>query len=310
MATNRLPKSISELLDLGGQNIIGIGQAGAALGLLQYTVANFTPKVTALQLKQTAFNAARSTVADFSGIRMLRVADMRTACLLARKLLSISFGDDWSEEWTAAGWVNHTTEVPKSAGALEALCGAVNTFLLANPDYQIASPKVNFNASIYSTAKQAFADADLAFRTAKVTLGTARDARKADEKALRTIIHSLVGLLEGLMGPMDPRWGLFGLNRPGATVTPGKPENLTLAKVAGQATVLAHCGAVPLATYFRWFSKLIGVDTEFRFAGRTNDPMKEFPGQPSAGTLEVYCEAANDAGPGVKSEIARINLAQ
>ena len=223
MATNRLPKSISELLDLGGQNIIGIGQAGAALGLLQYTVANFTPKVTALQLKQTAFNTARSTVADFSGIRMLRVADMRTACLLARKLLSISFGDDWSEEWTAAGWVNHTTEVPKSAGALEALCGAVNTFLLANPDYQIASPKVNFNASIYSTAKQAFADADLAFRTAKVTLGTARDARKADEKALRTIIHSLVGLLEGLMGPMDPRWDLFGFNRPGATAPAACP---------------------------------------------------------------------------------------
>ena len=38
--------------------------------------------------------------------------------------------------------------------------------------------------------------------------------------------------------------------------------------------------------------------------------MKEFPGQPAAGTLEVYCEAANDAGPGVKSATASINLAQ
>ncbi len=38
--------------------------------------------------------------------------------------------------------------------------------------------------------------------------------------------------------------------------------------------------------------------------------MKEFPSQPSAGALEVYCEAANDAGPGVESATASINLAQ
>lgn len=68
-------------------------------------------------------------------------------------------------------------------------------------------------------------------------------------------------------------------------------------------------GPVPLATYYRWFSKLLGVDTEFRFAGRTKDPLKEFADQPSAGTLEVYCEATNEAGPGVESATSSINLA-
>ena len=309
MATNKLPNSIAELLDLGGQNVVGIGQVGAALGLLQFTVANFTPKVTALGTKQTAFNAARNTVADLSGMRILRVDDMRAACLLARKVLCISFGDDWSEDWVAAGWVNQTTAVPESAGALESLCGALETFLLANTDYFIASPKVNFNASIYSTVKGDFVDADLAFRMAKVGLTDKKDARAADDKALRTAIHSLYGLLGGLMGPMDPRWDLFGFNRPGATVTPGQPQNLTLAKISGQATVLAQCPPVPLATYYRWFSKLIGVDTEFRFGGRTNDPLKEFPDQPTAGILEVFCEAANEAGPGVESATSSINLA-
>ncbi|MFN5960705.1 MAG: hypothetical protein ACK5CW_04415 [Verrucomicrobiota bacterium] len=228
---------------------------------------------------------------------------------MARKILSISFGDDWSPEWVAAGWVDNTTVVPTSAGALETLCGALDIFLQNNSDYQIDSPKVVFNPGVYSTAKADYAAADIAFRNGKVMLGNARDARTADEKTLRTTIHSLYGLLEGLMGPMDPRWDLFGFNRPGATVTPVKPGTVTLSKLVAQAPVVAQCPPVPLATYYRWFSKLVGVDTEFRFAGRTSDPMKELPDQPAAGTLEVYCEAANEAGPGPLSDTSSIELA-
>ena len=309
MATNILPHSIAELLDLGNLNISGIAACGSAIGLLQYTVANYTPKVADLQAKQDVFNGQRASVAELSATRILRIADMRKGCLLARTLLAITFGKDWSEQWVAAGWTDHTTEVPQNAGELETLSGAVAKFLIAKPEYQVASSKINFNASLYVVLKNDYNAADSAFRAGKVLLGNARDGRKVEEADLRKSMRGLGDILPDLIGPMDPRWDLFGFNRPGATVKPGKPEGLTLAKLAGQAAVLAQCSAVSLATYYRWFSKLIGVDTEFRFGGRTNDPLKEFPDQPTAGILEVFCEAANEAGPGVESATSSINLA-
>ena len=65
---------------------------------------------------------------------------------------------------------------------------------------------------------------------------------------------------------------------------------------------------VPLATYYRWKMKIVGVDPEFRFAGRTNDPNIALTALPATGTLEVLCEAANEAGPGVASEVATLVL--
>ena len=72
--------------------------------------------------------------------------------------------------------------------------------------------------------------------------------------------------------------------------------------------MLAAAIAVPLATYYRWFSQLLGVDLEFRFMGTTQDPMIELPGQPATGTLNVKFQAANEAGPGKASPAGSLLL--
>lgn len=107
--------------------------------------------------------------------------------------------------------------------------------------------------------------------------------------------------------PLSPIWNSFGLNQPGATVTPGQASAPVLTKVS-PGRILAQTTPPPLTTYFRWMYKLVGVDTDFRFGGRTNDPMFEFTDQPASGTLLVTVNACNEAGRGVSSETSTIEL--
>ena len=53
---------------------------------------------------------------------------------------------------------------------------------------------------------------------------------------------------------------------------------------------------------------LVGVDTEFRFGGRTNDPLFELTDQPASGTLRIKVNACNEARHGVSSETSTFEL--
>ena len=307
MAQNKLPDPIGELLDFAQRMELGIAAKGVAIGLLQYTVANFSPKRVALDQKQTAFNVTRSALAAASTASQIVVADMRAACLDARKLLSISFGDNWSPEWAAAGWSGPTTAVPTDAAALVSLCDALSSFLTTNPDYVVSTVKINFTTARFSGLLSGMASAMSNFQAAKTAHGVSKDNRTADDKTLRKAMRGLIDVLSDLIPPLSPIWDAFGLNQPGATVTPGQAPAPVLTKVPPNS-VLAQVPPVPLSTYYRWMYKLVGVDAEFRFGGRTNDPMFEFTEQPASGTLLVTVNACNEAGQGVSSETSTIEL--
>jgi len=68
MANNPTPKTIAELLDLAKLNIVGMNSVGAAIGLLQYTAANYQPLIDNLQTRQNAFNATRSVTAAAAAV--------------------------------------------------------------------------------------------------------------------------------------------------------------------------------------------------------------------------------------------------
>src|SRR6266446_2933251 len=307
MATNPTPRSIAELLDLGKLNVVGMNNVGAAIGLVQYTAANYQPLIDALQGGQNAFNAARAVTAAAAAVVHTDLVAMRKLCLTGRKLLSISWGDPWSPQWAAAGWNNNTTEVPRDAADLTALCTALSSFLSQNPDYVVDTPKITFTAAVFDALIAQLNQDTAALAGRKAEQKTAMDARAVDAEALRGAMRGLVHLLGKLLDPNDPNWDQFGLNRPGATVTPDQAQNLALAQ-AGTGTVNATCDATPTATYYRWFAQLVAVDGEFRFLGRTNDPNITIDSQPAAGTLKVKVEAANEAGHGVASDVAGIAL--
>lgn len=307
MAANTLPKSIAELLDLADHCYDGLSTYGSSLGIVQYTTTTLGTKKSALASKQGLFNAARAAYAGaFDPIHVVQ-AQMRAACLTARKILSISFGDAWSADWVPAGWISATTEVPADLVGLKALCTALSGFLGSNAAYEVDTAKITFTAASFSALLSALAPLETALAGAKTLKDSSGEVRKTFDAALRDELGGLIDLLGRLLGPNDARWDAFGLNRPGASVTPGAPGAPTLSKLS--ATVVhAVADAVTGATYYRWFSQLTGVDTEFRFIGRTHDPMIDLPGQPATGTLKVKLQAANEAGPGVASPVSTIVL--
>ena len=276
---------------------------------------NFGPVVASLQSDQNTFNTARTATTAASVAFQQQSAALRKAVTDARKVFSISWGDDWSGDWVQAGWNDHTTQVPRDPAALSALCASIATFLgdPANADYVVDTPKVVVTAKRYSGfvgPTGSFSTADAAYTAARANQSTLHGGRDTGADALRASLRGLIGVLNEKLGPLDPRWDQFGMPRPGAKTTPGQPTGLTLSKSGtGVVTVLAQCTAVPDATYYRWFAKLDGVDTQFRFVGRTNDPLRQLTGQPAAGQLEVKVEAANTAGPGKAGAAVSIALA-
>ena len=308
MAQNRLPDPVSELLSLAALNLSGITTQGATIGLLQWTAANFGPKVTALQDKQVIFDQKRAlTLAAFDALHAAQ-AVLRTRMLTGRKMLSVSWGEAWTTEWAQAGWTDHSTAVPAQLAALKTLATAVKTLLVADSTYEVSTARIDFTGDTIINLLAGFAALETAVATAKSAQKQADDDRQAADGDLRGAMRSLIGNLTDLLDPNSPKWDDFGLNRPGATTTPGQPAAPTLTKT-GPTTVTASVPAVALATYYRWKTKIVGFDPEYRFAGRTNDPNTTFTALPATGSLEVICEAANEAGPGVASPKATLVLA-
>lgn len=307
MANNNLPSSISELLDLATHNIAGIQSKGSAIGLLQYTAANFSPVVTVLTVKQSAFNDARSAYFLAYAPVLAWIPEARAFGMLARKLLGVSLGEDWSPAWVAWGWVDQTTVVPTDLAGLKALLGAIKGRLLADPSYEVSSPKIDFTALRVDALFGTLSPAESGLTGADVALGDAREDRGEAEKSMRKAMRGLIKILGELLDPNSPDWDAFGLNRPGASTVPAIPTQPTLS-AAGAGKVSAQVVAVPLATYYRWKYRVLPLDTAWRFWGRTADPMALLEGLPAVGTLEVTCEAANPAGPSKPSAKAVLGI--
>lgn len=138
-------------------------------------------------------------------------------------------------------------------------------------------------------------------------MGAAGEARTDGATGLGDAIRGTIDCLSQKLSPTAPIWELFGLNRSGAATLPGK-ATLESAVMVSTGKVLATAKTEPGVTYYRWKLKLVGVDQNFRFMGRTSNPMKQFTGLPATGTVQVECEWANEAGHRKTSEPLSVTL--
>ena len=135
--------------------------------------------------------------------------------------------------------------------------------------------------------------------TADKTSGDRFNDRAAAELVVRKDLRALIGILNLKLTPNDARWAAFGLNAPGAAVTPKAPTNVrSFPALAGQ--IHATCDVPSGTDHFRWFVEGLG-QTGWTFATDTADAEVLLTGQTSGQTVQLRVTAVNPAGESVPS---------
>jgi hypothetical protein len=101
-------------------------------------------------------------------------------------------------------------------------------------------------------------------------LETLKGTRGTTDETLRAAMSWLIRILDGALSGIDPRGTSFGLHVPAQNQTPGQPQNVTAFVTSGE--IFVNCGAVSLATRYRWRKKVVGVDEEFSLAKSSLPP--------------------------------------
>ena len=305
MATNALPNNIGDLLKLANKMVAGLKALGQPLNITQTTALTLQAQINVFTTAQSLFNAARvarqlagKACTDFH-------KDIELWLTRARDVLVPYLGRSWSVEWVSAGFSDHSTAVPRSVGDQLKLLGLMAAFFADHPNYE--DPEVGITEAAATALQANSLGADATFNVRKTAASEQKGGRTTALAELQSGMRMLIGILDQLLGADDPRWETFGLNRPEADVTPAAPENLTV-NFADGPVLLTACGAVPLATRYRWRMRLVDLEEDFRLAASTKSPLaqieKVLPGQ----TVELIVQAANASAQSLPSESVVVTL--
>lgn len=177
-------------------------------------------------------------------------------------------------------------------------------FFTANPGYEV--PSMNVTAAEGTLWRNATVTAQQTLASAVVTLKSAGETDETAAEALRVEMRMLIGILAKVLGRSDPRWVAFGLNIPSANTTPGQVTGVTASDQGmladGTSAILVNCDPQPLAQRYRYRMLIVGVETEYRLAASSTEPMASIKGMLPGQTVEIIAQAVNGSAQGVASE--------
>lgn len=305
MASNQLPDGIYDLFTLAEDMADGAHNHEAAVGLKQNMEAGLRADLDPAVAAQAAY---KQVLDDNTGLSTaLTVADSNGKAFIsaARRTLVASFGERFNASWASAGFTGHSTAVPATQGAREALLLSLKNFFTANPAYEVNTPKVIVTAARADALWTAMVAARTAARDGNTLAGQKKMIRDAAEQTLRDRMSGMIEELGQLLDDTDPLWLAFGLNEPGATNLPDSADALVL--TAGPAgTVLAHWSAASRATRYRVFQIIVGVDNVPVNVKTVTEPETTLTGLPGGKTVQIYIVSANDAGQAAAGETVEI----
>ena len=246
------------------------------------------------------FNATRANRTAAHAALQAASAAAKTFLSHGRNVLAAHWGNDYSQNWASAGWTNNTTAVPNTQPERLALVGTLGAFLAANASYAVNAPPIVFTAAQATSVGAAFQAGMDAVGAADTGADTAREARAAAEETLRKDLRALIGILNLKLTPNDARWAAFGLNAPGAAVTPSRPRRTLQSFPALAGQIHATCDTPSGTDHFRWFVEGPG-QTGWTFATDTADAEVLLTGLTSGQTVQLRVTAVNPAGESVPS---------
>lgn len=185
---------------------------GPWLRTMEMAPAEFRQALDHLRKGETAFATLRSEKAAAG--RWVNAADQAMIDWLSKARLAVMLarGTKWSETWLDAGFVHHSTDVPKAMAPRVELARRVVDFFARNPQFGVA------HANVTATyGRKAYDDAVGAQRVRRQLISECINAKKLRDEAerdLRRKMGHIVRMLGESIKPNDARWFAFGMDQP------------------------------------------------------------------------------------------------
>jgi hypothetical protein len=199
-------------MQLGETMADALERHGPWLRMMEMNATELREAVETLRKSETAFVTLRSEKAAAG--KWVNAADQAMIDWLGKARLAVMLarGTKWSETWLDAGFIHHSTDVPKAIAPRLELARRVVDFFARNPQFGVAHAKVTA-----TYGRKAYDDAVGAQRVRRQLIAECINAKKlrdVAEKELRRNMGHVVRMLSASIKPNDARWFAFGLNQP------------------------------------------------------------------------------------------------
>lgn len=305
MAQNPIPTGAKPTSNLAGKMATGITNTGPSVPVTVITAPQMSANRTTFNDAETGFNATRKGLKGSYTTFHTAEDDLTKWLGTSRAVLTTSFGQRWSADWAAAGYVNHSTAVPGQIGERIGLANNLVEFLTANPSYEVSD--LDFTAAYGSGVYDSAVAGQNGVATAERAM---KDGDSARANARRTLVDGMRGLIKNLeakLAPNDSRWLQFGLQIPATHVTPTKPQGLILT-LSGNDSIQAICAATPLAKRYRWRMRVVGPGYTFQLVASTTEPLAIIAPVPPGVMVEIIVQAVNGNLQSVSSDPVAIEM--
>ncbi len=295
MASNPTPDRYDELIAAGEDLCDGLNAHRVAIGIKQNTFAATRADLDALIADNNALSASEG--AQPAKYTAQRLADSNAKGFIAAavKVVSISFGNAWSDAWQATGLPDNTAGVPTTQDARFTALNGLKAFFTANPTMEVSTLMVTVTAALAGTLWTAVRDARLGVTNGLTDSKNKLMAKNDALAAFRDRFRGTIDELGKLLADDDPKWYDFGLIRPADPQAPGAPFHVHASAIGGGKILVQLDGA--RANSFNYYQQVVGTDA---------DPVKVANSGGTQWTLEGLTVGAtvtgvNDGGEGAAS---------
>ena len=241
MASNQIPRSYDQIVELLEDAADGAQAQGAAAGLKQNDEAAIRSSLGTLigtppgpgnvppatpGAKATLNTAKAAKVAATAASRAAR-SNGRLFAQTCVAVLKPRLGTEWTSAWQNAGFSNGSLAVPDNPMTMLQQFAA---YFTANPAHEVPniSPTISATASGCAGMATAISSAETASNQSLVNLGAAKVAFDNAIAAARARLTGLREELTQLLNDEDERWYAFGFDRPADPETPEVPVNVVV----------------------------------------------------------------------------------
>lgn len=149
-------------------------------------------------------------------------------------------------------------------------------------------------------------DAQTPLQAANMDLETDLTGLRTAQADLVKSIRYVIKILSGGLAKDDPAWKAFGLNMPATQSAPPAPTGLQVTVVGTR--VMLQCDITPLATRYRFRTKIVGVETTYKLAASSKEPSATVKDMMPGVTLEVIAQAVNGGSQGVACDPVTVTM--